>query len=180
MDASLYEKARATAKRCGQLAEQFVGPAPATCRAAFDERDAAVEALRDAERQLTALLDHEGLKALLFGPRWREVLAPPGTCSCNYPYLKERGALGGWAHKTHAPHCALYEGPAEPVIQFGDVVTWQTDPHREQVSEIICAGSRYEKRMTLSEWRVHFARGKRVLEIERDGVVIWPAPGEMR
>lgn len=32
-------------------------------------------------------------------------------CSCNYPYLKERGLLDEyWSHKTHAPHCVFYEG----------------------------------------------------------------------
>lgn len=61
---------------------------------------------------------------------------------------------------------------AMPEIEFGDDVVWQTKPKPERVAEVICAGSRYEKRMTIHEWREHF-RHKQVTAIERNGVVIW-------
>lgn len=67
---------------------------------------------------------------------------------------------------------AVAGGDAPPEIQVGDVVAWQTKPTTERVTEVICEGSRYEKRMTIHEWREHF-RHKQVTEVERNGVVIW-------
>ena len=100
--------------------------------------------------------------------------------------FRRRASEAGYGYGREAEMQARYGAPAGgyqtapetpapdamPEIEFGDDVVWQTKPKPERVAEVICKGSRYEKRMTIHEWREHF-RHKQVTAIERNGVVIW-------
>ena len=116
------------------------------------------------------------LAAALASPAPVAAPAPETTaqweCACG---LLNRGES---CSRCQRPRAFTYHAPetpapdAMPAIEFGDDVVWQTKPKPERVTEVICAGSRYEKRMTIHEWREHF-RHKQVTAIERNGIVIW-------
>lgn len=104
------------AKRLGRLAEQFIGSAPREGQARRAERDAAVEALRAAEKLLIQVVEKRRAACLAGTDALRR-----GTCAdCKNAEARPFG-MDGWVWcnchasiRRPADGCILHYAPTEP------------------------------------------------------------------